>query len=504
MAQCLPAVAVALAVSASLRQQSRHSCYYFVNYDSGGPRCGGRPGISPHDFASCVACATAVKEPAGFESCTPALIDAACHGIAPVPPGPGPAPPGPESGALALTLLSEAAADGAVCLDGTAPGYYWRTGRGEDRNKFLLVLNGGGWCVGNTTSAAKLACAARATGALGSSKHWASVLHEDAHGMTSTNCTVNPAFCRWSVAYIYYCDGTSFSGDAVEPVVVPGGQVSPIYFRGKRVLDANLAHLNRTKGLGAADAVVLSGHSAGGLATYLHADHVRAQLPVSLAFYAAVPDAGFFLDHATTGGEYHFGAEMRITWALANGSSSYNPRCVAVHSGIPSDCIFPQNFAQYLRAPLHVTQSQYDSWQLANILKLGCDPPKGDCSDAQMQSFQQYRRDEMTALNVSGLYRVRPGYAIFNDACIAHTQGYYGDYMDNKDWEVPAKSGLTLSRSLELWLSNALPSSGDRPGARRLDVSRGGTRETNVHIDLQSWPQNEPCAKPGTVGNTLM
>ncbi len=43
---------------------------------------------------------------------------------------------------------------------------------------------------------------------------------------------------------------------------------------------------------GDADAVVLSGHSAGGLATYLHADYVRKQLPPALGFYAAVPDAG--------------------------------------------------------------------------------------------------------------------------------------------------------------------------------------------------------------------
>jgi dienelactone hydrolase len=110
--------------------------------------------------------------------------------------------------------------------------------------------------------------------------------------MTNTDCTVNPAFCNWSVAYMYYCDGVSFSGDNEAPVEVPGAKVSPIYFRGKRIMDANIASLIATKGLGDADAVVLSGHSAGGLATYLHADYVRKQLPPALPFYAAVPDAG--------------------------------------------------------------------------------------------------------------------------------------------------------------------------------------------------------------------
>jgi hypothetical protein len=38
----------------------------------------------------------------------------------------------------------------------------------------------------------------------------------------------------------------------------------------RRILDANLADLSERRGLGSAAAVVLSGHSAGGLATYLH------------------------------------------------------------------------------------------------------------------------------------------------------------------------------------------------------------------------------------------
>jgi hypothetical protein len=241
-----------------------HSCFYYVNRDPHGPGCGGRKGGSSAADAKCISCATAAlpKEPPSYVHCTPQLIDDACHGI--LPPTPGPAPPSPPKPSdMKLTLLTEAAAKaGAVCLDGSPGGYYWRPGTGADANKFLLVFNGGGWCVGGTTEAGKQACADRATGKLGSSKSWSPSLHEDVHGMTNTNCTINPAFCRWSVAYMYYCDGVSFSGDAAEPVVVPGGKVSPIFFRGKRLLDANLASLMQTRGLRTATAVVLSGHSA--------------------------------------------------------------------------------------------------------------------------------------------------------------------------------------------------------------------------------------------------
>ena len=155
-----------------------HSCYYFINRDPAGPHCGGRQGSTSAEFAKCVACATKAlpNEPPSYTHCTTTLIDGACKGILP------PEPAG--SGTLELTLLSQAAKDrGAVCLDGSPAGYYWRKGKGDDSNNFLLVLNGGGWCVGTTMNDTKTNCAKRAAGKLGSSKTWATHLREDAHGL---------------------------------------------------------------------------------------------------------------------------------------------------------------------------------------------------------------------------------------------------------------------------------------------------------------------------------
>ena len=131
---------------------------------------------------------------------------------------------------------------------------------------------------------------------------------------------------------------------------------------------------------------------------------------------------------------------------------------------------------------MHITQSQYDQYQLSSILQLGCDPPKGDCNASQLKSFQQYRVDTMIALNSSGLYRQRPGNGIWNDACIAHTQGYYGDYYDNTEWEVPAHSGITLAHSINTWLNDSM----------------GHSNSTNnIHIDIVPWPNNKPCSAMG-------
>ena len=45
--------------------------------------------------------------------------------------------------------------------------------------------------------------------------------------------------------------------------------------------------------------VIMSGTSAGGLTTYLHAEYFRTMMHPSTKLYA-VPDAGFFLDLPNT------------------------------------------------------------------------------------------------------------------------------------------------------------------------------------------------------------
>ena len=43
----------------------------------------------------------------------------------------------------------------------------------------------------------------------------------------------------------------------------------------------------------------------------------------------------------------------------------------------------------FIKSPIFVLNSQYDTWQLANILQLGCLPPR--CSESQMKFFENFR-----------------------------------------------------------------------------------------------------------------
>lgn len=127
-----------------------------------------------------------------------------------------------------LVLLKDAVNEGAVCLDGTPPGYYFRKGElnyckymhsadymrntlifivgmDDGADKWIVYFQGGGWCYDEEL------CLERSRGELGSSKSWPSIMQAD--GIMSSDKDVNPDFYQWNVAYLKYCDGASFAGD---------------------------------------------------------------------------------------------------------------------------------------------------------------------------------------------------------------------------------------------------------------------------------------------------
>lgn len=60
------------------------------------------------------------------------------------------------------------------------------------------------------------------------------------------------AHCVHSFAYVHYCDGASFTGDAAEPVRIGGNLV---YYRGKRIRDAVMDYLLHDAGMASANEV---------------------------------------------------------------------------------------------------------------------------------------------------------------------------------------------------------------------------------------------------------
>ena len=98
-----------------------------------------------------------------------------------------------------------------------------------------------------------------------------------------------------------------------------------------------------------------------------------------------------------------------------------------------------------------------------------------------MSQFQGFRSSMLSALDKAGkefflLNETFPpdivgalGGPIWSDACVAHSQLFYGHYLNNVDWQVDNR---TAAMALSNWTS-------------------GGPKKS---IDEKPWPGNAGCA----------
>ena len=163
--------------------------------------------------------------------------------------------------AMTLQLLNDTKTSGAVCLDGTPGGFYFsKATNASNANDWQIYFQGGGWCYDDKD------CWHRSNSHLGSTKGALSTV--TVGGLMDSDCGRNPDFCNFNRVFLIYCDGNSFSGNRDLPYpVVEDGQKANLYFRGRRIVDEVLKALSANYGLADAKNVLLTGCSAGGLAT---------------------------------------------------------------------------------------------------------------------------------------------------------------------------------------------------------------------------------------------
>lgn len=301
-----------------------------------------------------------------------------------------------------LVKLDDAVQEGAVCLDGSPPGYYINA---TPVKRWIIHLEGGGWCYNEDS------CYSRSFTNLGSSTKWSSQM--ELAGFLNNNSDTNPIFANYSVVFVPYCDGASFSGNKDEPITIKDKK---LYFRGHRILSAVMDALINNEGLKEAEAVILTGCSAGGLATYLHLDYVRSRFP-NIDVHG-LADAGYFIDAANTNNQMYIRSQYAYVYHMQNCSGGVNNDCVMSKTGNDSwQCFMAQYTYPHIMTPMFVLNSEYDTWQLANILQLGCLPPK--CNETQMTAFTNWRATFLAALQPAVQSTTN---GLFTDACLYHCQ----------------------------------------------------------------------------------
>ena len=73
---------------------------------------------------------------------------------------------------------------------------------------------------------------------------------------------------------------------------------------------------------------------------------------------------------------------------MQNCSGGVNQDCIKANPTEEWKCFFAQYTEPHIKPPFFGYNSQYDTWQLGNILELPCTPPK--CTEDLMKSFEKF------------------------------------------------------------------------------------------------------------------
>lgn len=302
--------------------------------------------------------------------------------------------------------------NGAVCLDGSNPGYYFFNG--SDSRKWYIHHMGGGWC-GSLQQ-----CYDRSFTGLGSTNGYPRSINLG-RGYFSDQSSDNPMMYTWNKIFLVYCDGASFAGNNDTVTVVNG---RPLYFRGFKILQALQQDLAKKYGdnfLYATD-VVISGCSAGGLATFLHLDWWSAYFPRTTRV-VGLQDSGFFLDYNGNPDGTGYGTTMRWVYEQQSCASGVNQDCLKTQekrrqmSALGHDvgprplddasCMFAEHTAPHIKTELFHMQSRFDAWQVLCVL--------GQGSNDAINAFGSLLEQRLTASSLKN-----PRNSAFLDSCYHH------------------------------------------------------------------------------------
>ncbi|XP_057956984.1 pectin acetylesterase 12-like [Malania oleifera] len=341
-----------------------------------------------------------------------------------------------------LTLIrvrdpKESDESSAVCLDGTPPAYHIDRGFGSGKNKWLVDLEGGGW------SSTLRDCIYRKR-----TRHGSSNLMEKQipfTGILSNQPNENPDFFNWNRVRIRYCDGASFSGD---------GQIenAQLYFRGQNIWEAAMEEL-MSIGMRSADQALLSGCSAGGLASIIHCDEFRDLFP-NTTKVKCLSDAGLFLDVLDVSGGRTLRGMFEQVVSLQGVQKNLPETCTSHQNS--TSCFFPQNLIANVKTPLFLLNAAYDVWQIQSSLAPKSADPFGhwksckldhkNCNPPQIKILQGFRMQMRKAVKKFSMSRQN---GLFINSCFCHCQTQRQDTWFSPD--SPRIQKKTIAESVGNW-----------------------------------------------------
>ncbi|XP_057988717.1 pectin acetylesterase 9 isoform X2 [Hevea brasiliensis] len=317
-----------------------------------------------------------------------------------------------------MTVVRNAPAIGAFCLDGSLPAYHLHRGFGVGARNWILQFEGGGWC--NDLQS----CSERAKTRRGSTRYMNK--QEVFSGILSNNASLNPDFYNWNRVKLRYCDGASFGGDAKFD-----NGTSVLYFRGQKIWEAIILDL-LPKGMGQARKALLSGCSAGGLSAFIHCDNFAKILPN--ASVKCLSDAGFFLDEKDVSLNHTMRSFYANLVTLQGVEKNLNKNCTNFFSNNP------KLFNHILVPPSADLLGQWKSCKLNTA----------ECNAKQINILQGFRGDMLVALRF--FFKNSSQGGMFINSCFAHCQSESQDTWFAVD--SPRIHNKTIAKAVGDWYFN--------------------------------------------------
>ena len=394
----------------------------------------------------------------------------------------------------------------AKCLSGAAPTYLLR--RNTSSTRWLIFLEGGGWCYGNTTASTISSCSQRA--GAGAAMLRRSIDNDvlDYGGILGRNSTTNPQFYTWNVAFLHYCDGASFGSNRQAPINItkPDGTKQQIYMRGRSNFDALISDLLLHHGMDMATDIILSGGSAGGLAVFYNLDHLAKDLlPLHINHTIRVtgfPDAGFFMDASNYVADFR-GADP--VWNVT-GSIGTNRRCLKAYSTADAwHCLLAPFLLEHIETPIFIMNSAYDAWQIVNN-NVGCvSLPKKPCNDTSVQQYGEKLKERVKQGLRNKTKRFHPHVVNANgayiDSCYVHEQNV--NYCSDQNWGPNCVGWSPLeSGSLKWGYSTAIQHLPPQEAFSMYYFSKGSIEDEDekyLFIDDEMLQKNPTCIYQGSM-----
>ena len=275
----------------------------------------------------------------------------------------------PESisglGPMNKITVSQAESRNAVCNDGTPAVYFIRRGIEEGSTRWIIHLQGGGFCYNSET------CNRRGGQESELMTTGRTPRSRPGNGILSSSNGDNKFFASVNQVFVAYCSSDLWSGDrAASP------ETNGLHFRGASIVRAVIEDLadpsiTASPNLAEATDILFSGSSAGGAGVLAHLDWLAEKFPK--ASVRGIDDAGWFINIPPYNPTLTPVDEV-VQSAYKYWNGTVDESCADVNPGTEGLCYLGEQVYPYISAPLFVQIAQFDGPQLISLgLKLPID-----------------------------------------------------------------------------------------------------------------------------------